>query len=91
MKKNQYIYDNGFGKRVYICTNPKCKSHRLVAQTSGGFSPPYYICDDCMEISFAPSWEPVFEDESKEVYDPEDEFAAHHTLLAELFSSHIEN
>ena len=54
--EDKYIYDNGFSKRVYICQSSGCKSHKLVQKLSGGFSPPYYICDDCGETSYAPSW-----------------------------------
>jgi len=50
----QYVYDNGFGPRNYVCTN--CKGVKLIQKQSGGFSPPYYICVDCGETVYAPKW-----------------------------------
>lgn len=53
-KKNydEYLYNNGFGDRYYICSN--CGSHRLRPIPKGGMTPPDWICDDCGEKNYAP-------------------------------------
>lgn len=50
---NEYLYDNGFGDRYYICS--KCDSYKLTPIPSGGFSPPEWHCDNCGEINYGPS------------------------------------
>ena len=50
----KYIYDNGFGRRAYVCLH--CNSKHLVEKSKNVLSSPDYLCDDCNEISHAPSW-----------------------------------
>ena len=50
----QFIYDNGFGVRWYVCHN--CKGVKLKRKISGGFSPPTYFCKDCKSINYSPVW-----------------------------------
>ena len=57
--RKEFLYDNGFGDRYYICTN--CKSHRLKQNIKGGFSPPDYTCTDCGETVYSPMWKSVDE------------------------------
>ncbi len=56
MGLGNYVHDNGFGPRWYVCTNRNCKSTRLVMKVKGGFQPPDYICQDCGRICGAPIW-----------------------------------
>jgi len=51
---NEYIYDNGFGDRYYICS--ECDSYKLTPIPQPGFSPPHWKCDDCGAMNFAPKW-----------------------------------
>lgn len=51
---NEYLYDNGFGDRYYICS--KCDSYKLTPIPKGGMTPPEWICIDCGEINYAPKW-----------------------------------
>jgi len=53
-KYDEYLYDNGFGDRYYICSN--CGSNKLTPTPSGGFSPPKWKCDNCGEDVNAPLW-----------------------------------
>jgi hypothetical protein len=50
----QYVYDHGFGPRKYVCI--KCKGTKLEIKHRGGFQPPFYVCQDCGEINYAPQW-----------------------------------
>lgn len=51
---NEYLYDNGFGDRYYICSN--CDSYKMVPKSRGGFQPPIWTCDDCGKETGAPSY-----------------------------------
>jgi len=53
-KYDEYLYDNGFGDRYYICS--QCGSHKLTPTPSGGFSSPKWNCDTCGAINLSPSW-----------------------------------
>lgn len=54
--EDKYIFDNGFGPRVYHCRN--CGGHKLVAyHEGGGFVPQKYNCDGCGEKGISsPTW-----------------------------------
>jgi len=51
---DEYLYDNGFGDRYYICT--KCDSNKLTPIMQGGMTPPTWHCDNCDEMNYAPKW-----------------------------------
>lgn len=53
-KFNEYLYDNGFGDRYYICS--KCDSYKLTPIARGGMTIPEWHCDNCGEINHAPKW-----------------------------------
>lgn len=53
-KFNEYLYDNGFGDRYYICS--ECDSYKLTPIPQGGMTPPKWHCDDCGEMNYAPKW-----------------------------------
>lgn len=53
-KFNEYLYDNGFGDRFYVCSN--CDSYKLTPTARGGMQPPEWLCDDCGEKNYAPKW-----------------------------------
>ncbi len=51
---DEYLYDNGFGDRYYICSN--CGSNKLTPIAQGGMTPPKWKCDNCGEMNYAPKW-----------------------------------
>jgi len=51
---NEYLYDNGFGDRYYICSN--CDSYKLTPKRNSGFSGPNWKCDNCGETTHSPKW-----------------------------------
>jgi DNA-directed RNA polymerase subunit RPC12/RpoP len=54
-----FIYDNGFSKRYYICDH--CHSKKLLQIPQGGFSPPRYLCQSCGKEVLSPIWEDIVE------------------------------
>jgi len=64
MNLKRYIYDNGFSKRYYICS--ECGSKALKVEPTGGFSPPEYFCMECNSIVHAPRWEDIIEPQIEE-------------------------
>lgn len=52
---DEYLYDNGFGDRYYICS--KCGSNKLTPIAQGGMTSPNWKCDNCGEMNYAPKWE----------------------------------
>jgi hypothetical protein len=59
-----FIYDNGFSKRYYICD--RCGSKKLTQIPQGGFSPPRYLCNDCDHMNLSPVWEDIHEPKVEE-------------------------
>lgn len=55
-----YVHDNGFGARWYICNWTECKSTRMEMKVLGGFQPPEWICRDCGRKSGSPVWVSLF-------------------------------
>lgn len=51
---DEYLYDNGFGDRYYICT--KCDSNKLTPISRGGMQSPEWKCDNCGEHNYSPKW-----------------------------------
>ena len=51
---NEFLYDNGFGDKFYICS--KCNSYKLTPIPSGGFSPPSWNCEECGEMNYSPKY-----------------------------------
>ncbi len=51
---DEYLYDNGFGPRYYICS--KCHSNKMSPTPTGGFSPTKWVCDECGYDCGSPSW-----------------------------------
>ena len=51
---DEYLYDNGFGDRYYICS--ECFSNKLTPIPQGGMTPPEWRCDSCGEMNYAPQW-----------------------------------
>lgn len=51
---DEYLYNNGFSDRYYICSN--CSSNKLTPIPQGGFSSPKWKCDNCGEMNYAPKW-----------------------------------
>lgn len=58
---NEFLYDDGFGDRYYICS--ECDSYKLTPIKQGGFSPPNWKCE-CGHINYSPKW--MTPDEYKE-------------------------
>ena len=54
LRIGNYVHDNGFGPRWYVCNS--CKSIRLEMKVKGGFQPPDYLCHDCGYTCGAPTW-----------------------------------
>lgn len=52
-KKDEYLYNFGFGDIYFICLN--CGSNKLkLERLYNSFSPYKYICDDCNYVSLSP-------------------------------------
>lgn len=51
---NEYLYDNGFGDRFYICG--ECDSYKLTPKAKGGMQSPDWFCDNCGEQNWSPKW-----------------------------------
>lgn len=51
-KFNEYLYNNGFGDRFYICS--ECDSYKLTPTPKGGMQPPDWKCDNCGQMNYAP-------------------------------------
>lgn len=51
---NEYLYDNGFGDRFYICS--ECDSYKLTPISKGGMQSPEWHCDNCGELNYSPTW-----------------------------------
>ena len=51
---NEYLYDNGFGDRFYICS--ECDSYKLTPKAKGGMQSPDWFCDNCGEQNWSPKW-----------------------------------
>jgi len=51
---NEYLYNNGFSDRYYVCS--KCFSYQLTPIPQGGMTPPKWKCDNCDEINYAPQY-----------------------------------
>ena len=51
---NEYINDNGFDDRYYVCSI--CDSYKLKPISQGGFSSPTWECQDCGNINYSPTW-----------------------------------
>ena len=56
MGLGNYVHDNGFGPRWYVCPWDKCNSIRMEMKVLGGFQPPDFICHDCGRKSGSPVW-----------------------------------
>jgi DNA-directed RNA polymerase subunit RPC12/RpoP len=59
MNLQPYIYDNGFSKRYYVCS--ECGSKAMRSENVDGCVTLYYLCMDCGSVEHAPKWEEILE------------------------------